>query len=179
MRIARHKRKQSILNCSFSDDKIEAMKRKARELSKMIVQRSKPIINQQPAPSDMCTGIEHGSKVEDRSPPQEDNELSQNNDELSTLTNAESASVPSCSKTLADTVISPNSTSKRKHNKGSSRKCKKLKIPYLVKSDVYQEENVDDLASQEQDDYVLEKLFNKSGTYLCLTYFQRPRPNVT
>jgi len=170
---ARHKKKKKPrVNCSFSDDKIEAMKQKARELSKMIIQSSKQIIEKQIA-SDECIHIKHNSTINNKSP-QEDIEVSQNNDKISTLMNIESTNVPSCSKisienTLPDTVLSPNSTSKKKHNKKLSTKLKKIKIPYLIKSGIYQEENVDDLTSKKQDDYVLEKLFNKSGI-IYLTY---------
>lgn len=168
MAIARHEKKKSIENCLFSDDKIEAMKRKAQEISKIIVLNSKPTINQQIVPSDI--GINHNSRVDNKS-------LQENkNKEFSTLMNTESANIPSCSKTsiVPNIVISSNSTiSKRKHSKGRkklSKKFKKLEIPYLVKSDIYQEENVDKFTSKKQDDYVLKKLFNKSGM-LDSTYY--------
>lgn len=165
MAIARRKRKQSkkmLVSCSFSEDKIEAMKQQAREISKMIGENSKNVTNQQITPLEISVNREHSSEIDN---------ISQTNDQISTLINTEIENSPSCSKisiekTLPETVTSLNSISKRKHRrKDQSSKHKKSKIPYLVKCDVYQEEHLDDLTSKKQDDYVLEKLFNRSGIY--------------
>lgn len=164
MAARRRERKSSRktrVDCSFSDDKIEAMRRKARELSKMIGQNSKTSGNQLEVTS--CVGDdENGSLV--------------NVDRVSAvLANDHNSHVPSCSKSstteegtlCSDTVTSPlpanNHKSKRKTSDALNTNCKKSKIPYLVKCDVYREEHVDDVTSKKQDDYVLEKLFNKSG----------------
>jgi len=165
----RKKSKKTSSTCSFSDDKIEAMKQKARELSKMIGQNSKTVINQQIAPIKMCTNSEHCTDV-DINPSQNDTETFKNNDKPFTSTNNESSNIPSCSKsaienTSFEMIEAPNPSSKRTKSKYLNSKHKKPKIPYLVKCDVYQEENVDDLTSKKQDDYVLEKLFNKSGRF--------------
>lgn len=167
MAIARREKKRSkktLVSCSFSVDKIEAMKQKAREISKMIGENSKTIINQEITPPEMCVNSRHNSKI--------DNALSIN-DQISTLMNTEIENNPSNSKisiekTLPETIISLNEkkTSKRNHRKDLILKHKKSKIPYLVKCDIYQEELLDDLTSKKQDDYVLEKLFNRSGIYV-------------
>lgn len=165
---ARRKRKSSKktrVDCSFSDDKIEAMRRKARELSKMIGQNSNTCVGGSPSGQNV-------SRVNvDRLP--------------AVLANDKNPCIPSCSKSSAveetscsDTVTSPQVTtspgehvnlkSKRKSTEDLNANCKNAKIPYLVKCDVYREEHVDDLTSKKQDDYVLEKLFNKSG--MCLDW---------
>lgn len=174
MMVARHERKKSkknLLTNSFSDDKIEAMKQKAREISKMIGQHSKTVMNQQKTPTEICTDSEHCSEV-DLKLCHNDTETSQNNHKLSTFVNKESSNIPSCSKsaiknTSLEIIEIPKYASKRtnKHFNTKHKKHKKPKIPYLVKCDIYQEDNVDDLTSKKQDDYVLEKLFNKSGRF--------------
>jgi len=166
MMTARRERKKSIKTSSthsFSNDKIEAMKQKARELSKMIGQNSKTDINQQITPSEMCTNSEHCSNVNIIYPCQNDTEISKNNDKPFTFVSNESSNIPSCSK--SEMIIASNHAFKRKNSKYLNTKQKKPKIPYLVKCDIYREEHVDDLTSQKQDDYVLEKLFNKSGRF--------------
>jgi len=170
---ARHERKKSkkiSSTCSFSDDKIEAMKQKARELSKMIGKNSKPAINQQITPSEICTNNEHCTEADIINPSQNDTETFKINDKPFTFSNNESSNIPSCSKSPIkkisfEMIEAPNPSSKRKKCKYLNSKHKKSKIPYLVKCDVYQEEHVDDLTSKKQDDYVLEKLFNKSGGF--------------
>ncbi|XP_027841630.2 DNA excision repair protein ERCC-6-like isoform X1 [Aphis gossypii] len=154
----RKKSKKTSSTCSFSDDKIEAMKQKARELSKMIGQNSKTVINQQitPLENNMCTNSEHCSDVDIIC--KNDIDTSKNNDKSVTFANNDSSSIPSCSKSP-----SSNHAFKRSNSKYLNTKHKKPKIPYLVKCDIYQEEHVDNLTSKKQDDYVLEKLFNKSG----------------
>lgn len=167
MAIARRERKQSkkkLVSRSFSEDKIEAMKQKAREISKMIGENSKTIINQQISPLEISVNNRHSSEIDNILPI---------NEQLSTLMNTEIENSPSCSKisiekTLPEVTTSLNSISKRKHKRDQSFKHKKSKIPYLVKCDVYQEEHLDDLTSKKQDDYVLEKLFNRSGIYEIL-----------
>lgn len=172
MKKARRKRKKSkktLKGCSFTDDKIEAMKQRARELSKIIVQNTKSTTNQQLAPSESCNNGEHCPKIENASQII-DTENSHDNDQLSVLMNNKSKDIiPHCSrisigKELSDeNTTTPNNLSKKRNSKDPHTKFKKSKIPYLVKSDVYQEEHVDHLTSKKQDDYVLEKLFNKSG----------------
>lgn len=171
MMIARREKKQSKkipVSYSFSDDKIEAMKQKAREISKMIGENSKTIINQHIAPLKTCINSGNCSKT-DNIELENDSQLTQTNNQLSMLMNTEiespssSCSKISIEKTLPETVTSLNYFSKRKNKKDINSKHKKSKIPYLVKSDVYQEEYLDDLTSKKQDDYVLEKLFNRSG----------------
>lgn len=162
----RKRAKKTSLSCSFSNDKIEAMKLKARELSKMIGQNSKTVANEHTTLPETLTNNENATKI-DIKPSQNKPEFSQNNDDkLSEFVNDESINIPSCSKSLIErispeTIPAPNS--KRTHSKDLNIKHKKPKIPYLVKCDIYQEEHVDDLTSKKQDDYVLEKLFNKSG----------------
>lgn len=165
MKKARRERhiSKKTLKGSFTDDKIEAMKQKARELSKMIVQNTKSTINQQLAPSESCNNSEHCPKIENTS-------LTIDNDQLSILMNNNSKDIiPHCSKISIEKELSdentttPNNLSKKRNSKDPHTKSKKSKIPYLVKCDVYQEEHVDHLTSKKQDDYVLEKLFNKSG----------------
>lgn len=168
MMLARRERKmakKTSLSCSFSNDKIEAMKQKARELSKLIGQNSKTVENEHATPPETFTNNEHSIKFDiDK---QNEYEFPQNNDDkLSAFVNDESVNIPSCSNNLIEQISSntiPAPKSKRTHNKDLNIKHKKSKIPYLVKCDVYQEEHVDDLTSKKQDDYVLEKLFNKSG----------------
>ncbi|XP_026820566.1 DNA excision repair protein ERCC-6-like [Rhopalosiphum maidis] len=171
MMIARRERKKSKKTSSthsFSDDKIEAMKQKARELSKMIGQNSKTDINQQITPSEMCTNSEHCSNVDIIYPCQDDTEISKNNDKPFTIVSNESLNIPSCSK--SEMIKASNHAFKRKNSKYLNTKQKKPKIPYLVKCDIYQEEHVDDLTSKKQDDYVLEKLFNKSGVKAAMRH---------
>lgn len=162
----RKKAKKTSLSCSFSNDKIEAMKQKARELSKMIGQNFKSVANGHTTPPETLTNNQHSIKI-DIKPSQNDSESSQNNDDkLSVFVNDESVNTPSCSKTSLEKISSetiPAPNSKRAHGIDLNIKHKKPKIPYLVKCDVYQEEHVDDITSKKQDDYVLEKLFNKSG----------------
>lgn len=171
----RHERKlskQCPVSCSFSDSKIEAMKQKARELSKMIVQNSKTIINQHNStpvtPIESDSNNEHLTKI-DILTLQNTVDISKNNNQLEMLVNNErTIKISSDSKNSSETKLTAvnetsNYTFKRKHNKYVHTKHKKSKIPYLVKCDVYQEECVDNLTSKKQDDYVLEKLFNKSG----------------
>jgi len=156
----RKKSKKTSSTCSFSDDKIEAMKQKARELSKMIGQNSKTVINQQitPPENNLCTNSEHCFDVDIIC--KNDTDTSKNNDKSVTFANNDSSSIPSCSKSP-----SSNHAFKRSNSKYLNIKHKKPKIPYLVKCDIYQEEHVDNLTSKKQDDYVLEKLFNKSGRF--------------
>lgn len=171
MMTARNKRKKSKKTSStysFSDDKIEAMKQKARKLSKMIGQNSKIAINQQILPLEMCNNSDQCSGTDVIYPCQNDTETSKNNDKPFTFVNNESSNITSCSKnaienTLLELIEAPNPALKRTKSKYLYSKHKKPKIPYLVKCDVYQEEHLDDLTSKKQDDYVLEKLFNKSG----------------
>lgn len=162
----RKKAKKTSLRCSFSNDKIEAMKQKARELSKMIGQNSKTVASEHTTPPETLTNNEHATEI-DIKPSQNEFEFSQNNDDtFSGLVDDESINIPSCSKSLMERISTetiPASNSKRTHSKDLNIKYKKPKIPYLVKCDVYQEEQVDNLTSKKQDDYVLEKLFNKSG----------------
>jgi len=173
MMTARRERKESkkkSSSCSFSVDKIEAMKQKARELSKMIGQNSKTVTNQQIIPSEMCINSEQCTDTDIINPTQKDTETSKNNDKPFTFMNNESSNIPSCSKsaienTSPEMIQAPNPAFKRTKSKYLHSKHKKLKIPYLVKCDVYQEEHFDDLTSKKQDDYVLEKLFNKSGRF--------------
>jgi len=173
MMTARHERKKSkktSSTCSFSDDKIEAMKQKARELSKMIGKNSKPVINPKLTPSEICTIDEHCTEADIINPSQNDTETFKNDDKPFTFANNESSNIPSCSKSAIKNIslemIEPsNPPLKRTKCKYLKSKHKKSKIPYLVKCDVYQEEHVDDLTSKKQDDYVLEKLFNKSGRF--------------
>uniref|UniRef100_A0A2S2N6T6 DNA repair and recombination protein RAD54-like n=2 Tax=Schizaphis graminum TaxID=13262 RepID=A0A2S2N6T6_SCHGA len=164
----RKKSKKTSSTHSFSDDKIEAMKQKARELSKMIGQNSKTDINQQITPSEMCTNNEHCSNVGIIYPFQNDTEISKNNDKPFTFVSNESSNIPSCSK--SQMIKASNQSFKRKNSKYLNTKQKKPKIPYLVKCDIYQEEHVDDLTSKKQDDYVLEKLFNKSGVKAAMRH---------
>lgn len=166
--------KKMSVSCSFSDDKIEAMKQKARELSKMIVKKSKTVTNQQITPSEICNNSEYCPE-NDKKPSQNDTGFLQNNYQHSTLMDNEDAHNSSCSKNTAeelslDTTELANYSSLKKNSKHFKDKYKKPKIPYLVKCDVYQEEQVDSLTSKKQDDYVLEKLFNKSGIYYRIIY---------
>lgn len=170
----RHERKKSkkiTLSCSFSGDKIEAMKQKARELSKMIGKNSKTDVNEDMTPPETLMNSENSN---DNKPSQKDTGFSENNDDKpTTFVNDEGINIPSCSKspvekTSSETIGAPKS--KRTHSKDLK---KKSKIPYLVKYDVYREEHVDDRTSKKQDEYVLEKLFNKSGLvnlYLGIKY---------
>lgn len=140
------------------------MKQKARELSQMVVKNSKIVINEQITPSE--SNSEHCSKI-DILPLQNTTDIPKD-DQLSMLVNNEIANKSSTSKNASEKELTTNNEttkyfSKRKHNKNTNTKHKKLKIPYLVKCDVYQEEHIDELTSKKQDDYVLEKLFNKSG----------------
>jgi len=169
-RYERQKSKKASSICSFSDDKIEAMKQKARELSKMIGKNSKQVVNQQITPSELCTNNEHCTEADNINPSQNDTETFKNNDKPLTFANNESSNIPSCSKSEIKNISfklieAPNPSSKRTKSKYLNSKHKKSKIPYLVKCDVYQEEHVDELTSKKQDDYVLEKLFNKSGRF--------------
>lgn len=168
MMLARHKKKLSkkqLVNCSFSESKIEAMKQKAKQLSNMIAQNSKS--NNQPTKnSETCINNEDSATV-DKTLSQNNINVSQNNDQFSSLLNSE-CSIPSywnsqIEKKSPKITVSPNFVSKRKKSKEIKTKHKKSKIPFLVKHDVYQDENIDDHTSKKQDDYVLEKLFNKSG----------------
>lgn len=172
----RKKSKKTSSTCSFSDDKIEAMKQKARELSKMIGQNSKTVINQQIIPSEMCINSEHCTDADIINPSQNDTETFKNNDEPFAFVNNESSNIPSCSKSAMENtslkiIEAPNFAFKRTKSKHLNSKHKKPKIPYLVKCDVYQEEHVDDLTSKKQDDYVLEKLFNKSGRFYQIVIY--------
>lgn len=167
------KSKKTLLSCSFSDGKIEAMKQKARELSQMIAQKSKTAINQQKTLLGSCSMTDNISKIDIVSE-QNDNECSENNNIFSDIINDEIINIPSCSKSstdklLPETIVSPERT----NNKHLNSKHKKPKIPYVVKCDIYQEEHVDDLTSQKQDDYILEKLFNKSGMLYKIYYTQQ------
>lgn len=175
--IARRKKKLSktrLVSCSFSENKIEAMKQKARELSKMIAQNSKSI-NQPLLQPEICTNSESCLKINSpHSPndmlPQNVIEFEQNTNEFSTVINKDNVSIPSCSDNQTEEAsykktASLHYVSKRKNNRDSKTKHKKSKIPFLVKCDVYQEESVDEVSSKKQDDYVLEKLFNKSGIF--------------
>lgn len=165
---ARRKRKKSkktSTSCSFSDDKIEAMKQKARELSKMIVEKSKTAINQQKTVVESCPMSKNDSEIDIVSE-QNYTTFFPNNDSFSDTVNDEIMNIPSCSKSLTEMTIPENIVSSEKtNNKHLNSKHTKHKIPYLVKCDIYQEEHVDDITSKKQDDYVLEKLFNKSGIF--------------
>jgi hypothetical protein len=165
---ARRKRKKSkktLINCSFSDDKIEAMKQKAKELSKIIVQKSKTAMNQQKTQLNSCPINENISKIDIVSE-QNDTKPFQNNYPCYDKTNDEFMNIPSCSRSSTEVTLPEiNISSEKANNKHLNSKHKKHKIPYLVKCDIYQEEHVDELTSKKQDDYVLEKLFNKSGMF--------------
>lgn len=160
---------------SFSDNKIEAMKQKARELSKMVVKNSKTVMNQQKTTE--TNSISENCANTDRVPSQYNSEfLNNDNLNLSISIDNDYGSIPSCSKSadadvLPKTIVMPNCHSKRKSSDIKLKtKHKKPKIPYLVKCDVYQEEHVDIQTSKKQDDYVLEKLFNKSGIMYLKNY---------
>lgn len=165
------KSKKSSVNCSFSDDKIEAMKQKARALSKMVVENSKtPVTNQQKTPSETCSNSEQIASRIDILPTNNETKFLQSNAHSTTLKNDAKADDPSCTKSpieqlLNETISATNYSSKRTKNKDLNIKHKKPKIPYLVKCDIYKEEHVDELTSKKQDEYVLEKLFNKSGMF--------------
>lgn len=168
--------KTSVSNCSFSDDKIEAMKQKARELSKMVVKHSKTLITeQQTSLSETSSNNEQIASRIDIIPVKNETKLLQNNSHSTTLENYAIADDLSCTKNsieqlLNETISTANYSSKRKKNNNFKIKHKKPKIPYLVKCDIYKEEHVDELTSKKQDEYVLEKLFNKSGMfYLNIT----------
>lgn len=172
MMIAKRKKKLSkkqLVSCSFSENKIEAMKQKAKELSKMIAQNSKNI-NQPLTQPEICTNNEICLKT--NSLHSSNNMLPQNitnTNESSTVINKDNVSIPSYN--YNQTEVSPKTTAlsncvpKRKNSRDLKTKHKKSKIPFLVKCDVYQEESVDEVTSKKQDDYVLEKLFNKSGIF--------------
>lgn len=175
--IARRKKKLSkkqLVSCSFSENKIEAMKQKARELSKIIAQNSKRI-NQPLTQPEICTNNENCLKMNSsHSPnnmlPKDIIEFEQNTNEFSTVINKDNVSIPSCNYNQTEevspkTTASLNCVLKRKNSRDLKTKHKKSKIPFLVKCDVYQEESVDEVISKKQDDYVLEKLFNKSGIF--------------
>lgn len=168
MMIDRRKKKLSkkpLVNCSFSESKINAMKLKAKQLSNMIAQNSKST-NQ--LPENSCINNEDSSTI--NTTLSQNKNLAQNNDQFLSLSNSES-SIPSCSgveKKSPESNESPHYVAKRKKSKDLKTKHKKSKIPFLVKHDVYQDENIDDQTSKKQDDYVLEKLFNKSGMYYML-----------
>ncbi|XP_025425310.1 DNA excision repair protein ERCC-6-like isoform X2 [Sipha flava] len=170
---ARRKRKKSkktLINCSFSDDKIEAMKQKAKELSKIIVQKSKTAMNQQKTQLNSCPINENISKIDIVSE-QNDTKPFQNNYPCYDKTNDEFMNIPSCSRSSTEVTLPEiNISSEKANNKHLNSKHKKHKIPYLVKCDIYQEEHVDELTSKKQDDYVLEKLFNKSGVKAAMKH---------
>lgn len=167
---SRHKKnlsKKLTQSCSFSNSQIEAMKEKARELSKMVVKNSKTIINQQTTPTESDTNSEHCTKIDILLLPNT-TDIQKNDYQFSILVNNETANKSntinnSSTKELTTDNEPTNYFLKRKSSKDINTKNKKPKIPYLVKYDVYQEEYIDDHTSKKQDDYVLEKLFNKSG----------------
>lgn len=174
--VARRKKKLSkkqLASCSFSENKIEAMKQKARELSKMIAQNSKRI-NKPLTQPEVFTDNESCLKINSPHSPNnmlpQDIEFEQNTNEFSTAINKDNVSIPSCNYNQVEEV-SPKTTTllncvpKRKNSRDLRTRHKKSKIPFLVKSDVYQEESIDEVTSKKQDDYVLEKLFNKSGIF--------------
>lgn len=134
------------------------MKQKARELSKMIVQKSKTAMNQQKTQLKSCPINGNISKIDIVS--------DQNDNSCSDIINEESMNIPSCSRSSTQ-ITSPEiiMSSEKANNKHLNSIHKKHKIPYLVKCDIYQEEHVDELTSKRQDNYVLEKLFNKSGMF--------------
>lgn len=176
MMIAKRKKKlpkKQLVSCSFSENKIEAMKQKARELSKMIAQNSKNI-NQPLTQPEICTNNEICFKTNsphssNNMQPQDIIEFEQNTNESLTVINKDNVSIPSYNynqtEVSSKTTALSNCVPKRKNSRDLKTKHKKPKIPFLVKCDVYQEESVDEVTSKKQDDYVLEKLFNKSGIF--------------
>lgn len=154
-------------SCTFTDDKIEAMKKKAQELSKMIAQKSKTV--DQPLTQSETSSISEHSFNIDVISSQKNTDLRQNNDELFPLKKNANTSDLCCTSGFLENSL-PETTASTLNHSTPSKKTKDLRtkiknsdIPFLVKCDNYQDEHVDSLTSKKQDDYVLEKLFNKSG----------------
>lgn len=166
---ARRKRKLSqkqSKSCTFSSDKIEAMKKKAKELSEKIAQKSK-LINE-PTQSEMYSKSEYCLNTDESL--QKSSELVRDNDQLSSSVNNQKTSDLSGTSSSFENILpattapsTSNYLTSSKKSKHSRTKLIKPEIPFLVKCDVYQDEHVDNSTSKKQDDYVLEKLFNKSG----------------
>ncbi|XP_050419856.1 DNA excision repair protein ERCC-6-like [Adelges cooleyi] len=172
----RRKSKKLSMSCSFTEDKIEAMKQKARELSNRIVQNSKTVTgNNLSVPLETTTNSNNNTEATEESPSPLVSKVEDNGNSSVTL---DLSSVATCSKYVSqeeketERNSSLTSCSKRKHSDSSDvlAKIKKTKIPYLVKCDVFQEQCADKSSSKKEDDYVLEKLFNKSGVKAAMRH---------
>lgn len=166
---------------AFSDEKIERMKKLAQMLSKKISTKSSP------EKSDSDRGV-----VE--SCPENNNSLNTEMD-LNQPSTSEVKETPGCSYTYPSSNLndviennSPTSSRKEKHRKHKERhkdreKEKKKKrrqkdgkfegerVPHLVKTRVASAKKPEEAEEQDktyatQDEYVLQKLFAKSGEYL-------------
>ncbi|XP_050540454.1 DNA excision repair protein ERCC-6-like [Daktulosphaira vitifoliae] len=158
-RCERKSTKTLSARCSFTEEKIEAMKRKARELSNRIVKKPKTTSNE-----NICIFEEFSTNKNTLDTKK--SLLSYSNEDVdnksSSVSMKEKLNESFCNngKEIVN-EYSISSCSKEKHV--HLKKHDNSKIPYLIKCDVYKVQNTNECLSKKQDDYVLEKLFNKTG----------------
>lgn len=174
------KRKQSVKECpsvnsnlvSFSDEKIERMKKLAQMLSQKIVNTKKS-----PEKNNQTRKLSGESNVGISEEREEDVVLISDEDTSQTTGLTVDVSRPSTSK--ADDCASTSDKTQRKKRKHKDKKKRREKhakfegetVPYLVKTGEGEPKKDDEEEKNyaTQDEYVLQKLFARSGKFINFT----------